>query len=123
MAFDRSQHPTPLFLSATKACQCPRWTPLADVYQTSAGWLIKFDLAGVRPTDIHLQVHGNRLRLFGERRDAVTQQGHSYHSMEISYSAFDRSVEMPCTLDDAKIQTQYRDGMLLVEIRPLGTRV
>jgi HSP20 family protein len=37
--------------------------------------------------------------------------------MEIAYSRFERSVELPCNLDRADITTEYRDGMLLVRIR------
>ena len=39
------------------ACSCrgrmhqdAPWRPNVDVYRTAAGWLVKFELAGVRPT-------------------------------------------------------------------------
>ena len=39
-----------------------------------------------------------------------------YH-MEISYSTFERTLELPVDLEPARIATEYKDGMLLVRIR------
>jgi HSP20 family molecular chaperone IbpA len=36
--------------------------------------------------------------------------------MEISYSAFERCMELPCDLQTADITSEYRDGMLVVRI-------
>lgn len=94
------------------------WKPSADVYRTNGGWLVKFDLAGVRPTDIQVTVSGRRLIVRGCRRDWVVEEGRgcSAYSMEISYSTFERCVELPCELDEARTITEYRDGMLLVQL-------
>jgi HSP20 family molecular chaperone IbpA len=37
--------------------------------------------------------------------------------MEISYSSFERSVDLPADPANDPVQTDYRDGMLLVRIR------
>jgi HSP20 family molecular chaperone IbpA len=37
--------------------------------------------------------------------------------MEIAYSRFERQVELPGDLQRAKIDTEFRDGMLLVRIQ------
>jgi len=34
------------------------WRPAADIYRTRTGWILKFDLAGVRPEDILVQILG-----------------------------------------------------------------
>jgi HSP20 family protein len=94
------------------------WQPAADVYKTAHGWLVKFDLAGVRPEDIDLEASGCRLMLRGTRRDCTAEAGCAHYSMEISYSHFERSLDLPCRLDRATFHTRYRDGMLLVDIRP-----
>jgi len=94
-----------------------RWQPPADVYRTSYGWLVKFDLAGVRPEDIAVTARGERLSVQGRRRDLVVEdQGCSSYSMEITYSQFERTLELPCDLSRAHVTTDYRDGMLFVRI-------
>jgi HSP20 family protein len=93
------------------------WRPSADVYRTSDAWLLKFDLAGVKLEDLQITVAGTRLTVSGVRRDWMVTQGCQAYRMEISYNQFERSVELPCNLDEADCRYEYRDGMLLVTIR------
>jgi HSP20 family protein len=115
-----------LFLpGGLEACQNAPWQPNMDVYRTADGWLVKFELAGVRADDIDLQVLGGRMTLRGVRRDTVLEasqkSGESrpmHHRMEIAYSKFERVVELPCDLKQSEVKTDYRDGLLLVRITP-----
>jgi HSP20 family protein len=104
-----------LFLPAVGRCREGSWCPAVDIYRTRSGWLVKFELAGVKADDIDLTALGNRLTLRGARRDTVIDAC-SYYRMEIEYSNFERSVELPCDLKRADITTDFRDGMLLVHI-------
>jgi HSP20 family protein len=103
-----------LLMPTSEERQRADWRPAADVYSTRRGWLVKFDLAGVRPQEIEVSVHGQRLTVRGVRRDCALDEGHRYHSLEISYNRFERTLELPCNLEAAQISTDYRDGMLLV---------
>jgi HSP20 family protein len=105
-----------LFWPAARAFRTPHWQPRADVYRHPGGWLVKFDLAGVRPEDITIEVQGPRLTLRGTRRDCSLEHGCRCYQMEISYSHFERSIQLPCDLEQAELSTEYRDGMLLVYI-------
>jgi HSP20 family protein len=107
-----------LFLPAALPCSEGSWCPAADVYRTRAGWLVKFDLAGVRPEDVTLEMQGGRMRLRGTRRDCTIQEDCHYYQMEIAYSNFERNLQLPCDLERADVSTEYRDGMLLVHITP-----
>lgn len=109
-----------LFLPAAESCHEAPWCPAADVSRGRQGWLVKFELAGVRAEDIDLSVLGRRLTLRGRRRDWAALEGARYYQMEIAYSHFERSLELPCNLDRADITSEYRDGMLLVLIRDGG---
>lgn len=99
------------------------WTPAVDVYRVSNGWLIKFDLAGVRPGDIRVTVRGRQLTVSGRRRDWVIEESHacSAYSMEITYSHFERTLELPDEVEHLQIRTEYRDGMLLVSLQEQGS--
>lgn len=94
------------------------WSPSADIYRGREGWLVKFDLAGVRADEIQLCVEGRRLSVSGIRRDLSILDHQQAYSMEISYNRFQRSVELPLDLTQARIQHECRDGMLLVLITP-----
>jgi HSP20 family protein len=94
------------------------WRPPVDVYRGQSAWFVKFDLAGVRQEDIAFSARGRELTVRGCRRDITMVEGNVAYSMEIAYNAFERSVELPFSVDQATIKMDYRDGMLLVEIVP-----
>jgi HSP20 family molecular chaperone IbpA len=41
--------------------------------------------------------------------------------MEITYSQFERTLELPAEIEHLQIHTEYRDGMLLVSLQPKGS--
>lgn len=102
--------------------QHSHWTPAVDIYQVAKGWLVKFDLAGVRPGDIQLKACGRRLTVSGRRGDWIVEESESCstYSMEITYSQFERTIELPCEIENLETRTDYRDGMLLVRLTERG---
>ena len=92
------------------------WQPAADIYRTSTGWLLKFELAGVTSDDVAVEVHGSRLTVRGVRRDLLIGECCKHYSMEIAYDRFERMVELPCDLQQAHLKLEFRDGILVVRI-------
>jgi HSP20 family protein len=105
-----------LFWPAAGTFRHRAWRPSADVYRTPRGWLVKLDLAGVRPEDVTVRAEGTHLLVRGARRDCLTEEGCNYYRLEIAYSKFERRVVLPCGLQSAAITTTFRDGMLLVHV-------
>jgi HSP20 family protein len=105
-----------MFLPAAEWCRGELWQPAVDVYRTSTGWLVKAELAGVRPEDVQLSVVGNLLRIQGSRRDSFLEEGCKHYRMEITYSQFERTLELPCDLEGANITTDMQHGLLLVRV-------
>lgn len=93
------------------------WLPPVDVYRAAWGWLLKFDLAGVRLEDVHVQLDRNTVSVSGVRRDYVLEDGCCHYTMEISYSHFGRTIDLPDNLSKAQIRLDYQDGILFVRIR------
>jgi HSP20 family molecular chaperone IbpA len=92
------------------------FAPRADVYRTPVGWVVKFDLAGVSPEDVKIETRGSFIRVSGVRRDRFIQRGYRHHSMEISYSRFERTLQLPCVCEGASVTTEYVDGLLIVTV-------
>jgi len=109
-----------LFLSPPRY-EPSAWQPRCDVCRSPRGWLLKFELAGVRPEDIELSVVGQRLILRGIRRDWTVEEGGDWYAMEISYNRFERIIELPADVEHTDICSEYRDGMLLVCLKTQGT--
>lgn len=93
------------------------WQPAVDIYRTTWGWIVKLDLAGVRMEDVHVQVSKQAVTVAGVRRDFLQEDGCSQYLMEITYSRFERKIELPEDLSKAQIRMDYRDGILYVRIR------
>jgi len=106
------------FLPVSQAGVEPLWRPPVDVYRTRSGWLLKFELPGVRAEDVDVQTYGSTLLVRGARRDYSLEDVCSVYSMEISYSRFERAIELPCNLEDARLALELRDGNLLVRVSP-----
>ena len=107
---------TSLFFISAEAGAAMAWRPSADVYRTPHGWVVKIELAGVRPEDINVMPSGSELFVSGVRRDRFVEEGWSHYSMEIAYSRFERTIELPCDLDRAGISIEFHDGLLLVRV-------
>lgn len=96
-----------------KGCE---WTPRADVYRTPSGWVVKVDLAGVKPADVEVTISGELVRVSGVRRDYFVERGYRHHSMEISYSRFERRIRLPSPASDLALKTEFAEGMLIVTL-------
>lgn len=94
----------------------PVWHPAADVYRRPDGWLLKFDLAGVSPQDVEITIQGRRVTVRGVRRDSSAEECCSCYRMEITYSEFERSVDLPSAVDNARWEIEFNNGMLLLRI-------
>ena len=106
----------PVFLFSPQRQQ-QEWQPAVDIYQTRFGWVLKFDLAGVRMEDIKVHVSRNSVAVRGVRRDWMQDEGGCRHySMEIRYSRFERIIELPDDIEAAKMAVDYIDGILSVRI-------
>jgi HSP20 family protein len=118
MSNDLSQLMHALLHPAVESYAHVHWSPPVDIYRTRDGWLVKFDLAGVARNDLQLTVSGRRLTVRGRRRDWCVEEGAacSAYSMEITYSEFHRTIELPGEIENLRVITDYRDGMLLVQL-------
>lgn len=108
--------PVSLFFIYAEAGAAMAWRPAADIYRTPEGWIVKMELAGVQREDVNVVASGSELFVSGVRRDRFVEEGFSHHSMEITYSHFERVIELPCDLDRASISIEGHDGLMLVRV-------
>jgi len=93
------------------------WCPAADVYRTREGWIVKVDLAGIKPADIEVTIDGPVLRISGSRRDGTCGEGVSHYQLEITYSRFEKMIQFPRSIEHASVDRDYRDGLLILRLR------
>ena len=92
------------------------WCPAADVYRTRDGWIVKVDLAGIKPEDVEIGINGPVLRISGSRRDGICGEGISHYQLEITYSRFEKMIQFPRSIEHASVLRDYSDGLLILRL-------
>ena len=92
------------------------WRPVVDVFDHDEKVVIKAELPGVDKKDIHVDVKDGILTLRGERSYENESKEENYHRKERAFGKFHRSFALPEGLDPDKIEADYKDGVLKVEI-------
>jgi HSP20 family protein len=101
---------------AADVAERPSWTPSVDVIETQDAIKLKAELAGMDPKDISIEVQDNVLTVSGERRFEDEVKEDKYYRIERRYGSFSRSLTLPLTADEEKIQAKYVSGVLEVTV-------
>jgi len=89
-----------------------RWTPRVESYHKNGSYVVKADLPGVNPKDIHVTVEGDHLILRGERKMDRETKRRDFSRREFFYGTFQRSVPIPRGMKAEAIKAKYHDGVL-----------
>ena len=119
---DRNRLMQSLFLPAAELIRQPNWLPAVDIYQIPGGFLVKVDLAGVRPEDFQLTIQGATLTIEGTRRDCHVEEGCCHVLLEIAYNHFERRITLPANLEGMRVTTAHDHGMLLIRMQREASR-
>ena len=97
------------------AQEFPHWSLLAaETWETALSVVIRLEVPGMNEDDLAIDIHGNILRIRGEKRSGAEQEGRRYHLSERAYGHFERSIPVPHGVDPDKAEVSYRDGVLTV---------
>lgn len=92
------------------------FAPAVDIYEEKDAFVVKAELAGVKPEEIHVDVENGILTLKGERKLDRDETKDGYHRIERWYGTFHRQFTLPRTVDAERIEALTRDGVLTVRI-------
>jgi HSP20 family protein len=103
------------------------FSPAVDVYYVAdpPRAVVRAELAGIRASDIELEVRGRELILAGQRRPAETEEERLYQQLEVQHGPFRRVIGLGAEVDADAAKATYEDGMLTVELpiaAPAGAR-
>jgi len=88
------------------------WSPPTDVYETEASFIIRCEIAGMRESDLSINIDKNHLILSGVRTETCERR--AYHQMEIRFGEFSTAVELPSGVDINGVEAEYEDGFLTI---------
>jgi HSP20 family protein len=94
----------------------PSWGLLAgEVIEHGNTVVVQLELPGIRKQDCEITFQDGFLRVSGERQSEQEYLGASYYLMERAYGSFERTVELPHSVDPDSGTASLRDGVLRVE--------
>ena len=92
------------------------WIPVVDIYDKDEKVFIKAELPGVDKKDIHVDIKDGTLTFSGERSNGNETEEGNFYRKERAYGKFQRSFTLPEGLNPEKIDADYKDGVLKIEI-------
>ena len=75
------------------------------------------ELAGVSAEDVEIDIQGKTLNISGCRKDKSCAVGTSYHQMEITYSRFEKTLNFPASIEGAKVEHNFENGLLIIHLK------
>ena len=90
------------------------WTPPCEIASLDDGWRVRLALPAVDPDHVQITLHGNTLRIGGERQRRG--EGGQYTHSELSYGPFERTFTLPGPADGDRIEARFQHGMLTVTV-------
>lgn len=90
--------------------------PTADVFARNGDMVVKLDLPGVEPKDIHVKLEEAQLVVSGERKADKDVKEEGYYRKESSYGIFERHMSVPKGLKESEIKAEYANGVLEISM-------
>lgn len=88
--------------------------PELDVRETTDSFIVEAELPGVDEKDVSVTFANGMLTIKGEKKQAKEEKGATYYIAERSYGAFERSIRLPESVDENKIEAKFDKGVLRV---------
>lgn len=103
------------------------WSPAVDVLDQKDAIVVRADLPGVDPKEVHVSVENGVLTIRGERKNQSETRDAEYHCCERWSGAFARSLSLPPQVDTSSIRATFKQGMLEIHLpkakEALGRRI
>ncbi len=100
----------------------PGLEPPADVLQTAEAIIVRIELAGLRGSELDVEVAGDRLTVRGTKQEPPRPAQAQFAQMEIMGGPFEVSVPLPAPVNAEQASVEYSNGYLQI-VLPRVVRV
>ena len=92
------------------------WRPPVDIYETTDGFVLKVELAGVEKEDVSVEVKDNVLTLKGERLLDPEIKDDQYYRKERTFGKFQRSFTLQDSIRPEQVKASFKNGVLTISV-------
>lgn len=90
--------------------------PAVNIAETENEFHIELAVPGLKKEDFKINLDKNVLSVSAEKKTENVNESKKYSKREYSYNSFVRSFTLPETVDHAKIEAEYTDGILKLNV-------
>jgi len=91
-------------------------SPQVDVRETEKEIVVEAELPGIDEKDVSLSLQDGILTIRGEKKYTHDQEKENYRMMERRYGSFQRSLRLPDTVDEDKVEASFDKGVLKISL-------
>ena len=88
----------------------------AEMQETKDAVVVSVEAPGMESGDFNIRVEGKALYISGMRSYAEQRDQGRYHITERAYGSFQRTISLPCDVDDSKSTAKYKRGVLEISL-------
>ncbi len=92
--------------------------PPVNISETESQFCIELAVPGLKKDDFKIAVEKEQLTIIADRKEEFSEgvSSKKYNRKEFNFSTFTRTFTLPDSADQANIQAEYTDGILVVRI-------
>ncbi|HVS91567.1 MAG TPA: Hsp20/alpha crystallin family protein [Mucilaginibacter sp.] len=90
--------------------------PAVNIAETEGEFQIELAAPGLKKEDFKINLDKNVLSVSAEKKTENVDENKKYSKREYSYNSFVRSFTLPETADAARIEAEYTDGVLKLNV-------
>ena len=91
-------------------------TPAVNIAESENGFDIELAAPGLKKEDFKISLDKSVLSVSADKKVENVEEGKKFSKREYSYNSFTRSFTLPETADHAKIEAEYVDGILKLNV-------
>ena len=88
--------------------------PKVNIKDTADAFLIEMAVPGFKKSDFNIDLDNEVLSISTETKEENEQKEDNYTRREFGYASFKRTFNLPETVDDEKINANYKEGILSI---------
>ncbi len=92
------------------------FTPAVNIAENENAITITAEIPGMEKDDLDVSLSGDVLTIKGEKKVEREEKNGNFHRVERSYGSFSRSFNMPCEVQQEKVDASYKNGVLTLKL-------
>jgi HSP20 family protein len=94
----------------------PVFSPAVDLYETADDVVLNAYLPGMSREDIHLEVLGDTIHIWGESKPNIPEKDVTVHLVQGGFGQFDFRYRLPVEVSAEGCKATYRNGVLEIRL-------